>query len=621
MRIKDHIREEQNFLGRVIIAALLIMLALLGLSARLVQLQVIEHQHFTTLSKDNRIKLITLAPTRGLIFDRNGVLLAQNRPAYNLELVPEQVKDIDATLERLSHYITLDADDRERFNHLRRHKRRFDSIPIRVNLDIEETARFAVVRHQFPGVEIKAKLLRHYPFAEVTSHLLGYVGRISSRDIKTIDTSNYTGTNHIGKTGIEKSYEATLHGAIGVQQVEVNSSGRVVRILDETPPQPGQDLHLHLDIDLQQIALEALGDHNGAVVAIDPHSGGILALVSKPGYDPNLFVEGISRHAYMTLQTDRYRPLYNRALRGQYPPGSTIKPFIGLAGLEAGVIRYDTSYYCPGSFQLPGHEHKYRDWKKGGHGSMDIDAAITQSCDVYYYKLAFNLGIDTMSDYLGQFGFGRRSGVDMDGESRGILPSRDWKRRTRHQPWHPGETVIAGIGQGYFLTTPLQLAIATAAIANNGHLMTPHVVDYLQNRGNGKRHPILPRETSVPIASQANWDNVRRAMRHVVEGLRGTARRIRTKLYAIAGKTGTAQVFTVSQEDEYNEKNVAHKLRDHALFIGYAPADDPQIAVAVVVENGGHGGATAAPVARKLMDAWLLPRIYGPGSNHGNDDS
>lgn len=621
MRIKDHIREEQNFLGRVIIAALLIMLALLGLSARLVQLQVIEHQHFTTLSKDNRIKLITLAPTRGLIFDRNGVLLAQNRPAYNLELVPEQVKDIDATLERLSHYITLDADDRERFNHLRRHKRRFDSIPIRVNLDIEETARFAVVRHQFPGVEIKAKLLRHYPFAEVTSHLLGYVGRISSRDIKTIDTSNYTGTNHIGKTGIEKSYEATLHGAIGVQQVEVNSSGRVVRILDETPPQPGQDLHLHLDIDLQQIALEALGDHNGAVVAIDPHSGGILALVSKPGYDPNLFVEGISRHAYMTLQTDRYRPLYNRALRGQYPPGSTIKPFIGLAGLEAGVIRYDTSYYCPGSFQLPGHEHKYRDWKKGGHGSMDIDAAITQSCDVYYYKLAFNLGIDTMSDYLGQFGFGRRSGVDMDGESRGILPSRDWKRRTRHQPWHPGETVIAGIGQGYFLTTPLQLAIATAAIANNGHLMTPHVVDYLQNRGNGKRHPILPRETSVPIASQANWDNVRRAMRHVVEGLRGTARRIRTKLYAIAGKTGTAQVFTVSQEDEYNEKNVAHKLRDHALFIGYAPADDPQIAVAVVVENGGHGGVTAAPVARKLMDAWLLPRIYGPGSNHGNDDS
>jgi len=621
MQIKDHIREEQAFLGRTIIAGLLVMLALLGLGARLVQLQVIEHQHFTTLSKDNRVKLIPLAPTRGLIYDRNGVLLAQNRPAYSLELVPEQVKDIDATLERLSHYIAIDADDRERFNRLRRRKRRFDSIPIRVNLDLEEAARFAVVRHRFPGVEIKAQLLRHYPFGEATSHLLGYVGRISSRDLKTIDTSNYAGTSHIGKTGIERSYEAALHGAVGVQQVEVNSIGRVIRILEETPPRPGQDLHLHLDINLQQIALEALGDYNGAVVAIDPRSGAILALASKPGYDPNLFVEGISRRAYRALQNDRHRPLYDRALRGQYPPGSTVKPFIGLAGLETGVIRYDTSYYCPGFFQLPGHEHKYRDWKKGGHGPMDLDAAITQSCDVYYYKLAFNLGIDAMSEYLAQFGFGRRSGVDLNGESRGILPSREWKRRTRHQPWYPGETIIAGIGQGYFLTTPLQLAVATAAIANNGHLMTPHVVDYLQNRSSGERYPIPPQETAIPIASQANWDDVHRAMRHVVEGLRGTARRIRTDFYAIAGKTGTAQVFSVGQEEEYDEKNVAHKFRDHALFIGYAPADDPRIAGAVVVANGGHGGATAAPVARKVMDAWLLPRLYGPGAKHGGDDS
>ncbi len=621
MQIKDHIREEQAFLGRAIVAALLVMLALLGLGARLIQLQVIEHQHFTTLSKDNRVKLIPLPPTRGLIYDRNGVLLAQNRPAYSLELVPEQVRDIDATLERLSRYIDIGNDDRERFRRLLRRKRRFDSIPIRVNLGLEEAARFAVVRHQFPGVEIKAQLLRHYPFPQATSHLLGYVGRISSRDLKTIDTSNYAGTSHIGKTGIEKSYEAALHGAVGVQQVEVNSVGRVVRILEKTPPQPGQDLHLYLDIDLQQIALDALGDYNGAVVAIDPHNGGILAIASKPGYDPNLFVEGISRRAYKALQTDPRRPLYDRARRGQYPPGSTVKPFIGLAGLETGVIRYDTRYFCPGYFQLPGHEHKYRDWKKTGHGPMDLDGAITQSCDVYYYKLAFNLGIDAMSDYLAHFGFGRRSGVDLNGESRGILPSRAWKRRSRRQPWYPGETIIAGIGQGYFLATPLQLAAATAAIANNGHLFTPHVVDYLQNRGSGERYPIPTRETTIPIVSEDNWNDVRDAMRHVVEGLRGTARRIHTEFYTIAGKTGTAQVFTVGQEEEYDEKNVAHKFRDHALFVGYAPAEDPQIAVAVVVENGGHGGATAAPVARKVMDAWLLPRLYGPAARKEADGS
>ncbi|HHI77557.1 MAG TPA: penicillin-binding protein 2, partial [Gammaproteobacteria bacterium] len=350
---------------------------------------------------------------------------------------------------------------------------------------------------------------------------------------------------------------------------------------------------------------------NGAVVALDPRTGGILALASKPGYDPNLFVEGISRHAYKALQEDHDRPLYDRALRGQYPPGSTVKPFIGLAGLETGTIRYDTTYYCPGYFQLPGHEHKYRDWKKSGHGPVDLDIAITQSCDVFYYKLAHALGIDAMSSYLSNFGFGRRTGIDLVGESRGILPSREWKRRTKHQPWYPGETIIAGIGQGYFLTTPLQLAAATAAIANGGHLVTPHVVDYLQSRDTGERIPIPRHDDPIPIVSQADWDDVHRAMEHVVEGPRGTARRIRTAFYRIAGKTGTAQVFTVGQEEEYEEEKVAHKYRDHALFIAYAPAEDPQIAIAVIVENGGHGGATAAPVARKVMDAWLLPRLYG----------
>jgi len=612
MQIKDHLREEQAFLSRAIVAALLIILALGALVMRLVQLQVVEHEHYTTLSKDNRVKLVPLPPTRGLVYDRNGILLAQNRPAYSLELVPERVEgDIDVTLERLGEYIEISEDDLERFHKLKRRKRRFDSVPVRVNLDLEEAAHFAVVSHLFPGVDIKAQLLRHYPFEEATAHVLGYVGRISRQDLESIEQSQYAGTSHIGKIGLEKTYENMLHGAVGVQQVEVNSVGRVVRVLEENPPVPGQDLHLHLDVQLQQIALDALGDNNGAVVALDPRNGGVLVLASKPGYDPNLFVEGISSKAYRALQGNSDNPLYDRALRGQYPPGSTVKPFIGLAGLETGTMRYDTSVYCPGFFQLPGHEHKYRDWKKGGHGLMDLDTAITQSCDVYYYKLAHEMGIDAMSDFLQKFGFGEKTGIDLSGESSGILPSREWKRRARRQPWYPGETVIAGIGQGYFLTTPIQLAAATAALANNGHLMAPRIVDYSETRPQRTRTPLAPADRPIPVGAQADWDDVHNALLHVVQGARGTARRIQTEFYSIAGKTGTAQVFTVAQEEEYIEEEVAKKFRDHALFVAYAPAEDPQIAIAVVVENGGSGSATAAPVARKVMDAYLLPRLYG----------
>jgi len=616
MHIKDHLREEQAFLSRAIIAGLLVIVALILLAGRLFQLQILEHEHFTTLSKDNRVKLVPLPPTRGLVYDRNGTLLALNRPAYSLELVPEQVKsDLDETLEQLSQYLEISEDDLERFHRLKSRKRRFDSVPVRVNLDLEEAARFAVVSHLFPGIDIKAQLLRHYPFEQATSHVLGYVGRISQKDLDRIDRSNYAGTSHIGKTGLEKSYEGHLHGSVGTQQVEVNSVGRIVRVLEENPPIPGQDLHLHLDIQLQEIALDALGEHNGAVVAIDPNSGGILVLASKPGYNPNLFVEGISSKAYKALQSDQNKPLYDRALRGQYPPGSTVKPFIGLGGLETGAVRYDTNIYCPGFYQLPGHEHKYRDWKKTGHGPMDLDASITQSCDVYFYKLAHDMGIDAMSEFLANFGFGRRTGIDLSGESLGILPSRDWKKRTKRQPWYPGETVIAGIGQGYFLTTPVQLASATAALANNGRLMSPRVVDYIETRPENAQTPVERIEQQIPIQSQADWDDVHSALLHVVEGLRGTAKRIRTDYYSIAGKTGTAQVFSVGQEEEYEEEKVAKKHRDHALFIAYAPAEDPQIAIAVIVENGGHGSSTAAPVARKVMDAYLLPRLY---ANQGN---
>jgi len=366
-------------------------------------------------------------------------------------------------------------------------------------------------------------------------------------------------------------------------------------------------VHLHLDIGLQEVAMEAFADNNGAVVAIDPRDGGILAFVSQPGFDPNLFVEGISRKDYASLQEDDNRPLYNRALHGQYPPGSTVKPFMGLAGLERGAITYDSSIYCPGFYQLPGNIHRYRDWKKSGHGPMDLDAAIVQSCDVYFYRLAYELGIDRLHEYLSQFGFGDRTGIDLTGESGGLLPSRDWKRRARRQPWYPGETLILGIGQGYFLTTPLQLAAATAAVANNGIYFTPHVVDYLRARDTGEVTPIPPSARTIPIGLQQNWEDVRAGMQHVVDSPRGTAKRIRSDRYAIAGKTGTAQVFTVAQDEEYDEETLEKKLRDHALFVAYAPADDPQIAVAVVVENGGHGGSVAAPIARRIMDAYLLP--------------
>jgi penicillin-binding protein 2 len=607
MQLKDTIRESQSFLNRVIVAGLAVILMLLLLVWRMVQLQVVEHEHFTTLSRDNRVKVLPLPPTRGLIYDRAGVLLAQNRPAYSLEITPEQAGNLDRTLAQLAQVITISEDDLERFHQLRKRKRRFESIPIRVDLGQDEAAEFAVHRHRFPGVDIKAHLLRHYPHGEKTAHVLGYVGRVSQRDIEQIDASNYAGTTHIGKNGIEKTYESALHGEVGLEQVEVNAAGRRVHTLEQQPPQPGVDVHLHLDIELQEVAMRAFGDNNGAVVAINPKNGGVLAFVSQPGYDPNLFVEGISRRDYATLQEDQNRPLYNRALQGQYPPGSTIKPMIGLAGLELNAVQYDSTIYCPGFFQLPGSSHRYRDWRRSGHGVMDLDAAIVQSCDVYFYKLAYELGIDRMHDFLARFGFGSRTGIDLTGESAGLLPSREWKKRSRRQPWYPGETLIVGIGQGYFLSTPLQLAAATAAVANNGVFHAPRVVDYLRDRDTGEITPIPPVGQQMDIARQQNWDDVHVAMANVIEGARGTAKGIRSPHYRIAGKTGTAQVFSIGQDAEYVEDEIPKHLRDHALFVAYAPVEDPQIAVAVVVENGGSGGATAAPIARAVMDAYLLP--------------
>ena len=605
---KNYRREGRLFSERAVFAGLVVVLALLGILGRMFYLQVEQHEHFTTLAQDNRVKLIPLPPTRGLIYDRNNQLLALNRPAFNLEIIPEKAGDIDAVLNKLGRLIALRPTDIERFEKARKQHRRFESIPIKLDISNQEAALFAVNQHQFPGVSIRARLTRTYPEGNSLSHVVGYVGRISLEDLKRIDPSNYAGTTYIGKTGVEKSYEEILHGRVGFQQVEVNALGKTVRVLKETPPKPGKSLRLHLDSRLQKVALDAFGDFNGAAVAIDTNTGGVLALVSKPGYDPNPFVEGISSEEYQSLRSDPDKPLFNRAIKGTYPPGSTVKPFMGLAGLELGTITRESTKYCPGFFQLPGHDHKYRDWKRGGHGKMDVDQAITQSCDVFFYSLAHEIGIDKLQSYLKQCHFGEKTGIDLVGEQRGIRPSREWKRKRYKQVWFPGETVIMGIGQGYFQATPLQLAAATAAIANGGHYLEPRLVAELLDENSGTSTAVESVDHPIPLHNEQNWNKVREAMTHVVEGRRGTARRIRNDDYRIAGKTGTAQVFTVAQDTEYNEEEVARHMRDHALFIAYAPVEDPRIAVAVIVENGGHGGSVAAPIAKRIMDAWLLGR-------------
>jgi penicillin-binding protein 2 len=603
--IKNYLHESQLFLGRAIAASALVILLLLVLIGRLFYLQVKNHEHFTTLSQDNRVKVEPLPPTRGLIYDRNGVILAQNLPAYSLEITPEKTQDLEATIKALGEIIPISEEDVQRFRKLRRQSRRFDSIPIRVRLKEDEVARIAIHRHRFPGVDVKATLLRDYPLGEETAHLLGYVGRINEKELRLIDTSNYRGTNFIGKNGVEKSYESLLHGQVGLQQVEVNAKGRVLRVLENQPPGPGDNLKLFLDIDLQETALHALGDFNGAVAAIDIQTGGVLVLVSKPGYDPNLFVEGISAKAYRELEESPDNPLFNRAIRGQYPPGSTVKPFIGLAGLEYDVVGFHQETYCPGYYQLPGKEHKYRDWKKWGHGKVDMHKAIVQSCDVYYYELARTLGIDRLHEFLYKFGFGHTTRIDLDSELPGLMPSREWKRQKRREPWYPGETLIVGIGQGYFLATPLQLASATATLANRGHRTHPRVVASIEKPdGTIEESPKLVDE--LHPTDPEHWEQVIDAMAAVIESPRGTAHSIQSPYYRIAGKTGTAQVFSVKQDEEYDEENVARRNRDHALFIAFAPVENPRIAVAVVVENGGHGGSVAAPIARQIMDQYLL---------------
>ncbi|MEE4184754.1 MAG: penicillin-binding protein 2 [Gammaproteobacteria bacterium] len=610
-QIKDHWREKRMFTVRVVICAAIALLLTGLVAARLAVLQLIDGDYYAAQSQGNRIRVQPLPPTRGLIYDRNNRVLAENTPSYQLEITPEQVPDMAATLSALVSNGILNEDDAERVRELVRRKRRFDSIPIRQRLSDAEVAQFAVLRPYFPGVEIRARLARAYPYGTVAAHALGYVGSISPADQERLDAAAYSGTSYIGKVSVERAYEAELHGTVGHADVLVNVHGRVMQNLDTELSVPGKDLVLSLDMPTQIAAEEALGEQRGAVVAIDPRNGEILVLASTPSYDPNAFISGLSREDFRALQTDADQPLFNRALRGKYPPGSTIKPIIALAGLQQETITASERKYCVGHFSLPGSSHRYRDWKPEGHGMVDMHDAIAQSCDTYFYDLANELGIDSMAQTLASFGFGASTGIDISPESEGLVPSREWKRRNfadrENQVWYPGETVITGIGQGYLLATPLQLAHATATIAMRGQRFQPSIVRGVTDPVTGEltiREPVvLP---PVPVAVPEYWDEVIDAMRGVVYDARGTARALgRNSPWSMAGKSGTAQVFTVAQDEEYDETELAERMRDHALFVAFGPIEDPRIAVAVIVENGGSGSGVAGPVARRVIDAYL----------------
>lgn len=600
--IKDPLAESRVFLSRTVAIFIIILLLTAGLISRLVYLQVVGHEHYSTMAKSNRIKIIPQPPTRGIIYDRHGRILAENLPSYSLELIPEQIEDLDGTLQKLQLLLDIPDEKIAQFLKQKHRSKRFASIPLLLRMSDEKVAKFAVVRPYYPGVDVHARLIRHYPYKELTSHVVGYVGRINEKELKKLPVSEYRGTHHIGKVGIEKTYESQLHGETGYSEIETNAQGRAVKTVSSDDPVPGENLHLTLDVDLQKTAYDALEGYNGAIVAIEVKTGDVLVFSSRPGFDPNPFVYGISSKAYKALQESDARPLFNRALRGQYPPGSTIKPFIGLAGLEYHVTDFYHKLFCPGYYQLPKVRHKYRDWKKWGHGSVDLNIAITQSCDVYFYDLARTLGIDRLHEFLQKFGFGEKTGIDLVGEKAGLLPSKAWKRRVKKQPWYPGETLITGIGQGFLQVTPMQLARATATLANRGKIVTP----YLAAKDHQLVGGVSQQDGQIEL-DEHNLDDIISAMINVVHGARGTARTLKKGInYQIAGKTGTAQVFGIKQEEEYDEDEIDIKLRDHALFMAFAPVADPQIAVAVIVENGGHGGSVAAPMAGKIMKQFLM---------------
>jgi len=611
LELSTGVREKNLIQSRVAVAALGGGFLLLLLLTRLVWLQLIETERFQTASEANRLQTLPVGPARGLIVDRNGVVLAENRPNLQLLLVPEEVSDLDQMIAEVRQRIEFTDSDAERFaKNLKTRRRPRDPVVVKDELSESDAARIAVDLFRFPGLQIEARPTRFYPYGGLTAHSLGYVGRLSLDELKSIEESRYAGTETIGKLGVEKAYEDALLGQVGVERVETSARGQIMRSVDREDPIPGADIPLHIDIGLTAKLYDVLGDNRGAIVAIDPKNGGILGLASAPTYDANSFIGGIGRAEYKALQVDRDTPLFNRALRGQYPPGSTIKPMLGLVGLHYGAVSWKTEISDRGFFQLSGNDHKYRDWKKWGHGRVNMDKAVIESCDTYFYEMAVRLGIDQMSEGMQHFGFGRRQGRDIQGDLPGILPSREWKRAARNQPWYLGETVISGIGQGFWVTTPLQLAAATTAMARRGNFIEPHF-SVLEDVDAG---------APVPLGESMDWERMIDAMEDVLHGERGTARGAARGLnYRIAGKTGTAQVVSIGQEDEYDANELEERLRDHALFVGFAPADSPSIVVALIIENGGSGGSTAAPVARKIFDYWLLDRNEGsrpPDTNY-----
>lgn len=604
--VRDTQLENHLFLNRIVSAFIAIVLLTSALIVRLIHLQVAGHQHYATLAKDNSIKIYPIVPTRGMIYDRHGNVLAENTPSYSLEIIPEKTKDknLDATLLRLQKLLNISDEKIDLFQKQSKRQKRFASTPLLLGMTDEEIATFAVNRPFFPGVDIRQRLVRHYPYNELAAHVVGYVGRINEAELKSLPEEEYQGSTHVGKLGIESSYETDLHGKTGHAEIETNVQARPLNTLNETDAVQGANLYLTLDIDLQKTAYEALESYNGAVVAIDIKTGGVLVFTSRPSFDPNPFVAGIANDAYQALQSSESQPLYNRALRGLYPPGSTLKPFVALAGLEDEVVTSGNRFFCSGSYELQNFKHQYRCWKKTGHDWVNLNKAITESCDVYFYQLASLLNIERMHDFLQKFGFGEKTGIDLVGEKTGLLPSPEWKREQKKGGWGRGETLITAIGQGFNQVTPLQLARATATLANRGQVVTPFLVDKIASATDTRRGPEIHKDI-IPL-KQKNINSVIDAMVNVVHDEHGTAHDLKKDFnYHIAGKTGTAQVRGIKQNAKYNEETTELKYRDHALFIAFAPANDPQIAVAVIAENGGHGGSVAAPIAAKVIKQYL----------------
>jgi len=636
--LKNPERELQYFRRRMSIAGVIVIVAFGGLLGRFVYLQLIEHQHYQTLAESNRIAIVPIVPNRGVVTDRNGVVLAQSYSAYTLEVTPSRVKNLDAMIDELSDIVDVQPRDRKRFKRLLEESKNFESLPLRTRLTDEEVARFAVNRYRFPGVEIKARLFRQYPFGAVASHLIGYIGRINDKDVKRIDeweeTANYKGSDYIGKSGVELSYERELHGTTGVEQVEVDAGGRAVRTLSRTPPVSGNNVRLALDIRLQQVAERAFGERRGALVALDPTNGEVLAFVSKPGFDPNLFVDGIDPTNWTELNESPDKPLLNRPLRGAYPPGSTIKPFLALSALSSGKRTPTQAISDPGYYQIPGSAHRFRDDKPGGHGYVDMPRSIIVSCDTYYYTLAGETDIDDTFAFMSQFGYGHETGIDIEGELPGVLPSRAWKRerfsgknyREEHRKWYLGDSISAGIGQGYNAFTPVQQAQAIAMIANDGVSFQPHVVKSIENVATGQTRESEPRGMRTLTVKPEHLAVIKNALIGVPKEGTSAQAFVGAK-YVSAGKTGTAQLFSLKADTKYVAGRVEERLRDHAWYIAYAPADHPQIALAVLVENGGFGAQAAAPVARAVFDYFLLgeqtgqPAAPGAGPRETDDES